>query len=134
MIPRKLTNQYQEQLNRFLQTGRLPGAERRPGTVPGEVRSAGRLRRPGTPVDQLVSGRRAPSLFFETPPREDRGPGMLPAEASPVAQAVTANISIVVNGNVDDPDELARKLAPMLRDELRRIEPRFSRAGNKTQV
>jgi len=43
-------------------------------------------------------------------------------------------INITVNGHVDDPEEMARILAPKLRDELRRIEPRYSRAGNKTQV
>ena len=56
------------------------------------------------------------------------------ATAAPVATAVHNAIHITVNGNVDDPQELARVLAPKLRDELRRIEPRYSRAGNKTQV
>lgn len=56
------------------------------------------------------------------------------ATMAPVATAVHNAIHITVNGNVDDPQELARVLAPKLRDELRRIEPRYSRAGNKTQV
>ncbi|HSE45541.1 MAG TPA: hypothetical protein VLA89_09485, partial [Gemmatimonadales bacterium] len=44
------------------------------------------------------------------------------------------NIAITVNGNVDDPRELVERLAPVLRDQLKRIDTRYSRAGNKTQV
>lgn len=43
------------------------------------------------------------------------------------------NITVIINGDVSDPREIARKSATAIRDELRRIEPRYSRAGNKTQ-
>jgi len=49
-------------------------------------------------------------------------------------QQIHYNVSITVNGNADDPEELVRVIAPRLRDELRRIDTRYSRAGNKAQV
>ena len=57
-------------------------------------------------------------------------------QAGPVAQGAMTmpmTISIVINGDVTDPRATAAKLSDAIRDELRRREPRFSRAGNKTQ-
>jgi TP901 family phage tail tape measure protein len=54
------------------------------------------------------------------------------AQVQPTTMPITINIT--VHGNVDDPHELAERLAPVLRDQLRRIDTRYSRAGNKSQV
>jgi hypothetical protein len=48
------------------------------------------------------------------------------------AQNITVTIN--VNGNVDNPIEFVQRITPLLRDELKRIDPRYSRAGNKTQI
>lgn len=43
------------------------------------------------------------------------------------------NIAITINGDVTDPRRTAETLSTAMRDELRRSDSRFSRAGNKSQ-
>ena len=54
--------------------------------------------------------------------------------AAPAEAGVTVHIHrLEVHGDVADAKRLARTLAPPLRDELKRQEPRFSRVGAKTE-
>ena len=94
----------------------------------------------GIPGKDSVPTLLMPGEFVIPQPIASKMSGRLRALGS--SQAVTDasvqhthyNVAITVNGNVDDPEELVRVLAPRIRDELKRIDVRYSRAGNKLQV
>jgi len=96
-------------------TGGIPGLDSVPIlAMPGEpIIPAGPAKRYAPLINKMIGGEDLSSI----------GP-----------QTVHYNVSITVNGHDGDPQELARVLAPRLRDELKRIDPRYSRAGSKSQV
>jgi TP901 family phage tail tape measure protein len=52
----------------------------------------------------------------------------------PETAAPTIYVNVSVSGDIKDPRSKAAEIADALRDELRRRDARFSRAGNKTQA
>jgi len=57
-------------------------------------------------------------------------------QAAPVTQGpvtMPMTISVTINGDVVDPRVTAEKIGAAIRDQLKRIDPRYSRVGNKTQ-
>jgi hypothetical protein len=104
------------------------------GGIPGRD-SVLRKLMPGEFIVPAAAARRLKPVLDQVGNQANMGT-VLPASGGGAGGVTSMPITITinVNGNADDPQKLARTLAPALRDELRRIEPRFSRAGNKLQV
>jgi TP901 family phage tail tape measure protein len=117
-----LINQRRAAYNEWRQTGRLPGLHPE-DTVPAMLT-------PGEFVvpKRAVTGTNLPRLRTLASTGQWVNSGGMPFRSS---MPITITINIL--GDASDPRAIAERITPALRDELRRVDSRYSRAGNKSQ-